>query len=344
MEIYIKCIDIINWLSKVYAILFVTRVIRQKHRYEIEKYTEDKSKNKSEYQFEKLNFKIIPPEIVPLHIKVIRSLLILISFGLIFLLLYKKLYIIFTVLSIILFAPIVLIIVETIRGNPNLMKSKESSYLIVAVVLIMTSFYSPTSIYNNLKYITTFHFSNPFINDIYKIFIFGLFNSLFIFLILLALYLMIKDLGDWFFIEIAQDIYKKYKERFNGIKKSLGNFFKTIITINTIYIFKEVIIVIYFFFVVSWKVFILPIFGIIKKLFLFDNGYLTAMLLRLSILLGLVTTFLFFKYDNLISPNGMEVFELLLTVLFIPIIYSNITRFREKVTSQIKEDKTEKET
>lgn len=339
MEFYLKYIEILNWFSKIYPIILFARIRRQKLRYEIEKQTEKKSKNKIEYNFDSLlNF-----EDIPIFIKIIRYLLLAISIVILFFLMYKKVYIVFICIAIILFAPIISMIAAAVRGDIDFIKSKEAPYLILVSLFIISLLNTPSGIYDKLKDVTSLHFNNPIVNDIYKIFIFGMFNSLLIFLMLLCIYLTIKDLGDWFFIEIAQETYNKYKVKIDQFKKSIKNFLDPIITINVIYIFKEVIIFLIIFLNVVWTVFILPIWGLLKNLFSLNNGYLTAIVLRLSMLSGLVITFLLFKYNNTISSNGIDIFELLLTVIFIPIIYSNVIRFREKVAAQIKEDKSKKE-
>lgn len=339
MEFYLKYIEILNWFSKIYPIILFARIRRQKLRYEIEKQTEKKSKNKIEYNFDSLlNF-----EDIPKRIKIIRYLFLAISIVILFFLMYKKVYIVFICIAIILFAPIISMIAAAVRGDIDFIKSEEAPYLILVSLFIISLLNTPSGIYDKLKDVTSLHFNNPIVNDIYKIFIFGMFNSLLIFLMLLCMYLTIKDLGDWFFIEIVQETYNKYKVKIDQFKKSIKKFLDPIITINVIYIFKEVIIVLIIFLNVVWTVFILPIWGLLKNLFSLNNGYLTAIVLRLSMLSGLVITFLLFKYNNTISSNGIDIFELLLTVIFIPIIYSNVIRFREKVAAQIKEDKSEKE-
>lgn len=339
MEFYIKYIEILNWFSKIYPVIVLARIRRQKLRYEIEKQTEKKSENKIEYDFDNL----LHFEDIPIRIKIIRYLFLAISIVILFFLMYQKVNIVFICMSIILSAPIIAIIVAAVKGELKFITSRELPYLILVSLTLIFLSNTPSSIYDKLKHITSLYINNPLVNDIYQIFIFSLINSLLIFFILLSIYLMIKDLGDWFFIEIAQDTYNKHKVKIDQIKKSIKNFFNSIITINIIYIFKEVILILTIFLNVLWSIFILPIWGLLKNLFSLNNGYLTAILLRLSMLLGLVITFLLFKYNNTISSNGVDIFELLLTVIFIPIIYSSIIRFRERVAAQIKKDKSEKE-
>lgn len=339
MDFYIKCISILNWFSKVYPILIFARIRRQKLRYDMGKQTDNKSKNRTEYNFENS----LHLENIPFRIKFIRYFLLAILFATLVFLEHKKVHIVFIGMAIIFLAPIIAMLAAAVKGDINFIKSKEAPYLILVSLFIISLLNTPTGIYDKLKYITSLHFNHPFINDIYKIFIFGLFNSLLIFLMLLCIYLTIKDLGDWFFIEIAQEIYDKHKAKNNKIKKNVKHFFDSINTDYITYIFKEIMVFLIIFLGVLWTVFILPILGLLKNLFSLNNGYLTAILLRLSMLSGLVITFLLFKYNNTISSNGIDVFELLLTVIFIPIIYSNVIRFREKVAAQIKEDKSENE-
>lgn len=329
MEFLLYCVHVLNFLSIFYLIMFIYRVYRRKFRQENdkEKMPESTSENLSLNIFNK---------IMPRQVKIIKLSLYIGCAFLLNLLAYQKIYLILVIVAMIFFAPILKIIVETTKGNPNFLKNRDAPYILLAGVYIIFLFFYTNGIDNKLEKVTSIYISNNLISDLYKIFIFGFLNSLFIFLILLTSYLMLKDLGDWFFAEIVKDIYGSFKTKNSKTKKAFERFQKFLINKYTIYLFYEVILFISIFFDVIQNIILQPIFNIAKKIFLIDNGYFTAMLLRFSILSGLVITFLFFKYDSLISSNGMEVFELLLTVLFIPIIYSNIIRFRNRVTIQTK--------
>lgn len=329
MEFLLYCVHVLNFFSIFYLIISTYRIYRKKFRQDNdkEKMTEGTSENLS------LNIFI---KSMPTKIKIIKLSLYIGCAFLLSLLAYQKIYLILVIIAMIFFAPILKIIVETTKGNPNFLKNRDAPYILLTGVYIIFLFFYNNGIDNKLEKVTSIYISNNLISDLYKIFIFGFLNGLFIFLILLTLYLMLKDLGDWFSAEVVKDICKSFKTKNSKTKKAFERFQKLLINKYTIYLFYEVILFISIFFDVIQNIILQPIFNIAKKIFLIDNGYFTAMLLRFSILSGLVITFLFFKYDSPISSNGMEVFELLLTVLFIPIIYSNIIRFRNRVTIQTK--------
>lgn len=60
-----------------------------------------------------------------------------------------------------------------------------------------------------------------------------------------------------------------------------------------------------------------------------DSNYIIALSARVSILISIVITFIIFKYESIISENGLDVMEFIFTIFLLPFIFNEILKLRK---------------
>lgn len=66
---------------------------------------------------------------------------------------------------------------------------------------------------------------------------------------------------------------------------------------------------------------------ICTKIYNYEAGYILAITSRISIVLAISITFILFKYNQLISENGVDILEFICTIFFLPIVFRGISKY-----------------
>lgn len=60
-----------------------------------------------------------------------------------------------------------------------------------------------------------------------------------------------------------------------------------------------------------------------------DPNYIIALSARLSALISIIVTFIIFKYESIISQNGLDIMEFVFTIFLLPVIFNEIMKLRK---------------
>lgn len=60
-----------------------------------------------------------------------------------------------------------------------------------------------------------------------------------------------------------------------------------------------------------------------------DPNYIIALSARLSALISIIITFIIFKYESIISQNGLDIMEFVFTIFLLPVIFNEILKLRK---------------
>ena len=63
------------------------------------------------------------------------------------------------------------------------------------------------------------------------------------------------------------------------------------------------------------------------KIYNYEAGYVIAITSRISIVLAISITFILFKYNHLISQDGVDILEFICTIFFLPVIFRGISKY-----------------